>query len=429
MKKTVYAIMIIAAAVLCGCKKAKWDGGVGTLQVKVSAGGEYITKSTNSDIKEFVITINRPADGWQRVYPRYADMPQNVELSSGDYTVTASSLYQEDAAWDQPIYSGTAAFTIAAGEMTPVALVCTLSNMKVTVVPSENFKNELTQFEVKVTNAASWTAAVEGVNTLVWDAEKIEAGAAGYFTVAPLQIQVSGKRAIDQTEAQAAMTITSVAAKDHHIIHLDARVTGEATFELVIDDTVVQKDDDVFVDGWEEVPVEGGETPGGDEPGGDEPGGEDPPVGDPTLPTVTWDANPDFAPVTMQSSGMNVELEIDVPNKIATFGVEVDSNVLSETISQLSSTQDYEYQPGHPFWMDMIYDDTLCENLGGMGLGLPLKDDLLGKTHVTFSLSGLIPLALMYQPEPGSNHYFNLKVTDEKGNLLEKMITFVAPTE
>ena len=129
----------------------------------------------------------------------------------------------------------------------------------------------------------------------------------------------------------------------------------------------------------------------------------------------------------MASSGMNVEIEIDVPKKIVTFGVEVESAVLSETLAALSSTPDYEYAPGHPFWMDMIYDDTLVENLGGMGLGLPLKDDLLGQTHVLFSLSGLMPLALMYQPESGSYHYFNLKVTDEAGNTLEKMITFVAP--
>ena len=154
MKKTVYAIMIIVAAVLCGCKKARPEGGIGTLQLKASATGDYITKSTNSDIKEFVITITRPADGWQRVYPRYADMPQNVELGSGAYTVTASSLDQADAAWDQPIYKGSAEFTISAGEMTPVSLVCTLANMKVTIEPTENFLNELSQFDVTITNAA-----------------------------------------------------------------------------------------------------------------------------------------------------------------------------------------------------------------------------------------------------------------------------------
>lgn len=429
MKKTVYAIMIIAAAVLCGCKKVTGEGGIGTLRLEATAGGDYITKSTNSDIREFVVMITRPADGWTREYPRYADMPQNIELSSGSYTVTASSLFKADAAWDQPVYSGTAEFTINAGEMTPVALVCTLANMKVTIAPTENFLKEVTNFNVVVTNAGDWTDAQDEVNALTWDNEKIERGDAGYFSVAPLLVKIYGYRAIDGTEASAVKTISTVAARDHHIITIDARVTGEAAFELTIDDSVNEKIEDVYVDGFEEVPVDGGEQ-GGDDPGsGDDPVIPDPPVVDPTLPTVTWEANPDFAPVTMQSSGMNVELEIEVPNKIATFGVDVESDVLSETLAQLSSTPDYTYSAGHPFWMDMIYDDTLCENLGAMGLGIPLKNDLLGQTHVTFSLSGLIPLALMYQPTPGSYHYFNLKLTDEKGNALEKMITFVAPTE
>ena len=277
MKKTVYAIMIIAAAVLCGCKKVKPEAGIGTLQFKVAtASGDYITKSTNTDIKEFVVTITRPADGWTREYPRYADMPQNIELSSGAYTVTASSLYKLDAAWDQPIYSGTAEFTIAAGEMTPVSLVCTLSNMKVTIVPSTNFAKEMELFNVVVTNAGDWTEAVDGDNALTWDNEKIERGDAGYFTVAPLLVKVYGKRAIDQTEASSMKTISTVAARDHHIINLDARVTGEAQFELIIDDQVVEKNDDIYVDGWAETPVDGGEQ-GGDDPGsGDDPGPDNP---------------------------------------------------------------------------------------------------------------------------------------------------------
>ena len=428
MKKTVYAIMIIAATVLCGCKKEKNQEGIGTLQMTLSAGGEYITKSTNTDVREFVVTIVRPADGWTREYPRFADMPQKVDLASGTYQVTASSLNQLPAAFDQPVYSGTAEFTIAAGEMTPVSLVCTLANMKVTIVPSENFKNELSYYDVTITNSASWTASDVEEHTLVWKQEDIEAGTAGYFSVAPLLVKVQGKRAIDNTEATAELAISSVAAKDHHIINLDARVTGEAVFELIIDPSVNERESDIFVPGWDEKPVDGGEQ-GGDDPNPDDPNPDDPPVVDPTLPTVIWEANPDFAPVTMQSSGMNVELEIDVPKKIATFGVDVESSVLSETIAQLSSSPDYTYAPGHPFFMDMIYDDTLCENLGGMGLGLPLKDDLLGQTHVSFSLSGLIPLALMYQPTPLSEHYFTLKLTDEAGNVLEKLITFVAPEQ
>lgn len=424
MKKTVYAIIILAAAVFAGCKKEVKEGGIGTLQFSLSTGGDYITKSTNTDTREFVITIERPADGWKKEYPRFADMPQKIDLGSGSYKVTASSLYTLPADFDQPVYSGSADFTILAGELTPVSLVCTLANMKVTIVPTENFKSELADYNVTITNSASWEADDIDTHTLVWDKEAILDGKAGYFSVAPLLVKVDGIRAIDNTEAHAELAVSRVAAQDHHIINLDARVTGEAQiFELVIDPTVNEKESDILVPGWEEKPVEGGGQ-GSDDPGT---GPDDPPVVNPDLPTMTWEANPDFEPMTIQSSGMNVEIQINVPKQIAQFIVAVESDCLSETIAALSSTPDYTYAPGHPFDMDMIYDDTLTENLAGMGLGIPVKDDLLGQTEVLFSLSNLIPLVLMYEPTPLSEHYFTLKVTDEDGNVLEKLITFVAP--
>ena len=79
-----------------------------------------------------------------------------------------------------------------------------------------------------------------------------------------------------------------------------------------------------------------------------------------------------------------------------------------------------------PAVMDMIGDQTLLENLGGMGLGLPLGEEILGKDVVPFSLSGLIPLISIYSPEPGAEHKFTLKVTDEEGGVLEQLVVFVS---
>jgi hypothetical protein len=76
--------------------------------------------------------------------------------------------------------------------------------------------------------------------------------------------------------------------------------------------------------------------------------------------------------------------------------------------------------------MDMIGDEVLLENLGGMDLGLPLGEEILGNDVVPFSLSGLIPLIDMYQPEAGAQHKFTLKVTDEEGGVLEQLLIFVS---
>ena len=81
--------------------------------------------------------------------------------------------------------------------------------------------------------------------------------------------------------------------------------------------------------------------------------------------------------------------------------------------------------------MDMIYDDALCDGLDGMGLGIPVKDAVLGKTEVLFSLSSLIPMIKVYLApdgsDAGSRHVFTLSVTDEKDQTTSKPIVFIAP--
>lgn len=434
MKKIIYTIMF-AAVVLAGCKKAvHTDSGTGVLRMQLSASSaDYVpVKATNNDVNEFVIDITRPADGWTRNFPRFADMPQQLDLGSGSYTVTATSLYREPAAWDQPIYSGTKAFTILAGELTPVSMVCTLANMKVTIAPTANFNEEISSYTVSVTNAYSWEAPDVASKTLSWiksnTQDDIAAGKAGYFTVAPLLVKVDGYRAIDadgNNECHAELVINNVSPRDHHAITLDARVTGQAGFKIVIDDSVVEKEDNVMVDGWDEVPVDGGDE------GGDDPVDPDDPPQPSTAPVFTWAANPTFAE-TLIADVMDVEILIEAPEKIKVFEVEVNSRPLGPTLAALAERDNPNYYADHPFVMDMIYDDALCDGLAGMGLGIPVKDDVLGQTTVLFSLSNLIPMIKVYLAPDGSDagsvHIFTLTVTDEKDQSTTRPIIFVAPS-
>lgn len=285
--------------------------------------------------------------------------------------------------------------------------------MKVSFVPSENFKKELSNYTVTVTNAASWTATDVGEKTLVWTKADVEGGKAGYFSVAPLSVKIDGYRAIDGSEAHAAMNITNVAAKDHHIIKLDAKVTGSSSLSLIVNDSLNEKNSDINIPGWEEIPIE-------DEP--QNPGGNtDPQPG--TAPTLLWEANPDFSETPI-SSNMDVNLVVKAPEKIKTFTVSVDSYVLSDVIAQLAGRSDYSYAANGPFDMDLINDTALIAALDGMNLGIPTADKLSGQTSVDFSLSNLIPMISVYNPKQGSKHIFTLKVCDLKGGQYEKALTF-----
>lgn len=416
MKKILYALLLAALA-LSSCKKGNENvnQGNGKLSLKLSSGGGYIiaTKADNSNVNDFTVHLSR-TDGWTKAFDSYALIPETLELGSGDYTIRASSPTVKDAAFELPIYGATESFTIRAGELTPVSLNCTLQNMKVTFTLSENFKKELSNYNVTITNAASWTAPDASLKTLVWNKENLDANKPGYFSVAPLQVKVDAYRAVDNSEVHTYLNITKVAAKDHHIINLDAKVTGTSSISLQIDHSLNDKNSEIFVPGWEEVPADEGDEP--EDPGS---GGEQPS----TSPSLVWEANPTFAETPIAQE-MDVNLVVNAPEKIKTFVVSVDSNVLSDVIAQLAGKNDYSYEANGPFDMDLINDSTLIEALNGMSLNLPTGDQLAGKTSVDFSLSALIPMIDVYNPQPGSKHKFTLKVSDLKDQTYEKALVF-----
>lgn len=402
---------VFAAALVfqgCGSKDSRPESG--KLSLNLSCDGDYIIRTrANDDIADFKVTLRRE-DGWSRSFARFSDIPSVLELGGGVYTVHAASPAALDAAFDQPVYAGSATVTVKVGELSSASVICSLANMEVSFKLTDRFVKELSDYTVTVTNAASWTASDAASRTLVWNKEKIDAGTAGYFSVAPLMVKVDAYRVSDHAEIHEQLRISSVAAKDHHIITLDAQVTGKlGRLSLSIDDSVNEKDVTVTIPGWTETPVEGG--------------GDVPSVPGPSL---EWAANPSFSPTPIQDN-LNADVVVKVPGKIKTFVVSVDSEVLAPVIAALKGDASYQYAPGRPFEMDLIGDPAMIAALNGLGLDIPTGDALSGKSEVIFPLSGLIPMIRLYDPAPGSNHIFTLKVCDAEEQTLQKSLTFYIP--
>ena len=418
MKKILYIVAVAAAVAACGTKNATQPEGMGQLSLTAVREGTYATKA-NDVLADFTVDIVRPSDGWTKHYDRYTDIPQTISLGSGDYTLTVASPQQRHAAWDLPYYSGSADFTIRVDELTPVNVTATLQNMKVSFVLTESFKNELSSYSIVVTNATSWDAADAAEKSLTWSSATGDVEQkAGYFSVAPLRVKVDGYRAVDGSESHSELIISDVSAKDHHIITLDARVTGLVNgVSISIDPSVNDRESNVEVPGWDEVPVDGGDSGDDDDPT-DDPGDDPQPS---TVPVMSWDKNPTFAPTPIAEK-MDVEIVIEAPEGIRDFVVDVDSNVLGETIAGLAGAS-YTYSPDTPFTMDLINDEAMIAALNGM---IPVGDQLKDQVKVNFSLSQLVPLIAVYSPESGSQHTFTLKVTDKKNQSLEKAVVFYA---
>ena len=417
MKKILFA-MSAAAVMFAGCKKTEIttsEAGLGSVSFSISSdNSEYVTKAElpQVDVNTFKVKITGKDNGYSEEWASVSEMPGVLELVSGNYTVTATSPDAKPVAWDQPVYGGSQDFTVMVGKVSNVNLKCSITNMMVTINPTDDFLNELTGWNVTVTSEDGH---------LTWNRTEYDEGKAAFFDVAPLNVLVKGERFDGTAVIQQTLIIDEVAAKDHHIINLDAKVTGsieEGGLHLTVDNTVNDRNENINIPGLEEIPVE-------DEPGTEEPGGETGDEEDPqpsTAPTMTWDANPDFAVTPITDPMSDVTIQIAAPEGIKEFTVKVESPAVSflTIVSSMVSSENAHVAEGYVI-LDLINDATAVEQLGGF---LPAGDAINGQTTVNFSLSQLVPLIDGFGPEPGSIHTFTLSVTDTKDQTLSKPVSF-----
>lgn len=421
--------MILAVSVFAGCNKnvIEEPGLTGSLSLNLSYEGEYATKADLPEVNvdDFKVRLQRPADQWEKVFT-YAELKQQivengaVPLLPGNYTITAYSPDTSPAEWEQPIFSGESTFSVTVGEVTSVSLTCTLQNMMVTIEVSDAFSNELVDYDVTITN---------GSGTLVWKKAEVEAGKAGFFTVAPLKIHVNGYRTATSQASVYDGQITNVAPKDHHVIKLDAVNTGAVGG---IDIKVDYSTNDIFsnfeVPGveWNPVPSDP-ENPDPDDSGNTPPAEPEKPVIDGL--SLSWPANPTFATYPLKGMGQyynkgdadgnggtyeygEVDLSIYAKYHISGFLVKITSPtaLFLTTVKDIAGSY---YEGESTVVLDLLNPETAAAMTF-----LPSGDALLGKDSIEFPLGDLLPLITAFAPADGSVHNFNMVVTDDRSSFV-----------
>ena len=351
------------SAVFISCNRDEINNQTGGLTFSVSEDTDYllITKSGTDygDLNTYDVVI----DGPTKVSEKYADLiGRVVELGSGQYTITITSPYTEPAAFNQPIYSAKESFEIRAGEVTAIDLVCRPANTMVSIELSDNFKKELASYEVVVNN---------GLGSLVWTKDQTKddfaAGLVGYFLPRGLEVKVKGYRSIDNTMATAVYYVENPKAAEHHIIKLDAKVTGQIggiTIDFVT--TFNEVSNDIHIDGMGESYVDRPDFDGSEDTGDNEGGSS-------TAPSIVWAANPFFDPISIQK-GDQISLTIKAPLGLKTFRVEVSDN-FKPAVSMIAQ-KDY---------IDLINDADIWAPFG-----LPVGDQVAGQTELVFELTPFI---------------------------------------
>ena len=419
MKRSIITILA-AAAVLAGCKQTKVEENKGyfVLQsVTADANLNEVNVSTKAmpselvDINTFVVKIESNLEGGGTQTYNYKDiLDQAIELPTGSYRITAGSPAGKAAAWDQPLFEGTQNFTVVAGATSPVNVKCSLSNTMVSIKCTDTFKTELQEFNIKVSATDNDFLTWSKTGKENSDALAAELSKDGYFSASEFYVQIDGKREIDGSTAALTYVVKNVHPKDHIILNLDARVTGQVQqITLAVDGTVNDRTENIVVGGFEEIPI-----PDPIDPTPDPNPDPNPDPSLPAKPSLVWEANPTFALTELKSEGMSVEITVNVPGKVKDFLIDVKSDC-AEFEGVIKS------MTGDGLTMDLVNNAALSSL---NDLGIPTGDSVKGKETVPFTLSSLLPMILLYNPEVNSYHTFTLKVTDEAGQTLTQALQF-----
>lgn len=378
---------------------------------KLPSNASATTRTTDAT-DDYRVKIVR-ADGTDTPFEgSYAELKASLEatpmeLPTGSYNLVVCSHREEEipaAEWESPVYGTTYPFTITKGSTTTInEIVCTLQNIKVTLLCSADLADQLTA-ETKATISL-------GAASMEFGKERWDGRQAAFFLPADgennLDFLLTGSFT-DGGEVKFSKTITGVKAGQWRKIELVIVYAsqGEIKFDISVDNFVL--DNTVTINGtdglWEEILEEGG---------GEE--GEAP-----TIVMQGWDIAQPYVLETVDP----VRVDIAAPNGgIRSLLVRIESGPLQEILVSVSEALTGEFdlceiQPGTP------EGDLLST-----GVGFQIGDEVKGQQSTYFEINSEILTALKSLGDPGEKHYFHLRVIDNAGGETSATLTLVRPTD
>ncbi|OHX64599.1 DUF4493 domain-containing protein [Flammeovirga pacifica] len=196
----------------------------------------YARTNSSMDLSDFCVEVRNENGVLVKYFEKYTDMPSRLDLKVGTYTIMAiSNLKQENAAFEAPYYEGVKTFEVVSGETIDVDVICTLSNMKVSVSYDAAFDNYFEDYHVVISN---------GMTSGSLDFLKSESRP-GYFKVNPLSLEMFVKT-LDGQEFSKTFKIEDVAARDYHKIVFSPQI-GDGSISIEIDDSTNDKEIDIEI--------------------------------------------------------------------------------------------------------------------------------------------------------------------------------------
>lgn len=431
-------LSVVLAGMLAGCSKDEpfdngTEGATGQfstrslgLEVSVQNGG---TRAGAPNVNDFTVEFYRDGAEDPEASYTYGRMPELVTLPVGHYTAVAYyGDHTEKAKFENPCYRGETEFDIEADKITTAEkqIVCTLSNVKVTVVFDASLQNVAGE-DCVVTVKVGKHDSDPDAGVLDYTALHVANESAGYFAheensntlVAIFNGTVDGGLSHDLktfsdvkpgTHYRIVFRLHNAGDEDPGFIGPDD--DGMITIETVVDTEHIEGN------------VDPGETtlPDDMRPQEGEPEPDDPVV--PDDPNAEKPSISVSSPYEMGGKVNEIELTEDheqskypvilhvksaSPGGFTAFKVKIDSNTLTKReLEDVELTDEF----------DLVSPGQYTSKLQGLGFLEEGVESLRGATDVSLSITDFIPLLVALGE---GTHNFILTVSDANGTTVDTL--------
>lgn len=221
-------LLLLSVGVICACsQKETPEKGTGYLTLNISRGTSL---KSDVEIADFTLRIN---DGHaDAVKERIADLPAEIALPVGTYTIEAYSLEFSGPKYETPFYSGKTTVDIEAGETKEASLVCSQGNAGVKVVWAGEFSTKYSTYQAQINCDAGY---------LNYSSTESRTG---YFLPGTVSVSIlaDGQTINGGTIALAARDMVTA------ILRLKEAPAGSLSIDLSVDETVNNREVEVIVD-------------------------------------------------------------------------------------------------------------------------------------------------------------------------------------
>ncbi len=160
--KGLFALVSVCLWAFSSCDSGG-DGTVGSGKLRLSLAADTVsvnkgvsnaTKSVGANEFDRFLTTDdyrisiRQASDTVCSFDRFDQMPSEIELPEGFYTLVASKGDNLPAAFENPYFEGSADFTVKSGMNTPLDVVCSLGNARVSVEYTSVFQEAYEDYAV-----------------------------------------------------------------------------------------------------------------------------------------------------------------------------------------------------------------------------------------------------------------------------------------